>query len=149
MKDDTRDPLRQKRLKRVLYLLTFTVIISLTTLALRGPYISNALKRIILPELQAAFGQKVIVQKIYINIFPLFIEAKGLKVFDEDGNRILIANRVKGYVELSGLLSKRLSIQRLVIKEPDISTNREQLDEVIKVSKHISEKIGRQHLRSR
>ena len=132
MKDDTRDPLRQKRLKRVLYLLTFTVIISLTTLALRGPYISNALKRIILPELQAAFGQKVIVQKIYINIFPLFIEAEGLKVFEEDGNRILIANRVKGYVGLSGLLSKRLSIQRLVIKEPDISTNREQLDEVIK-----------------
>ena len=140
MKDDTRDPLRQKRLKRVLYLLTFTVIISLTTLALRGPYISNALKRIILPELQAAFGQKVIVQKIYINIFPLFIEAKGLKVFDEDGNRILIANRVKGYVELSGLLSKRLSIQRLVIKEPDISTNREQFDEVIKSVKTYLEK---------
>ena len=52
----------------------------------------------------------------------------------------LIAKKVKGYVELSGLLSRHLSIQRLVIKEPDISTNREQLDEVIKSVKTYLEK---------
>jgi hypothetical protein len=140
MSDTIIDPLKRKKLRRLLYLLSFVVIIGLTTLILRGPYISNTLKKIILPELEAAFGQKVIAQKIYINIFPLFIEAKGLKVFDEDGNRILIANRVKGYFELSGLLSKRFSIQRLVIKEPDISTNRKQLDEIIKSIKTYLEK---------
>jgi translocation and assembly module TamB len=140
MSDTIIDPLKRKKLRRLLYLLGFVVIIGLTTLILRGPYISNTLKKIILPELEAAFGQKVIAQKIYINIFPLFIEAKGLKVFDEDGNRILIANRVKGYFELSGLLSKHLSIHRLVIKEPDISTNREQLDEIIKSIKTYLEK---------
>jgi hypothetical protein len=116
------------------------VIISLIMFISRGPYISNGLKRIILPELEAALGQKVIVQKIYINIFPLFIEAKGLKVFDEDGNRIVFAKRVKGYVGLSKLLSRQLSIQRLVIKDPDISTNRDQLDEIIKNVKTYIEK---------
>jgi len=140
VKDTIRDPLKRKKLRRLLYLLSFVVIIGLTTLILRGPYISNTLKKIILPELEATFGQKVIAQKIYINIFPLFIEAKGLKVFDEDGNRILITNRVKGYFELSGLLRKRLSIKRLVIKEPDISTNGEQLDEIIKSVKTYIEK---------
>ncbi len=140
MSETFRDPLKRKKLRRLLYLLSFVVIIGIATLVLRGHYTSNTLKKIMLPELETAFGQKVIAQKIYINIFPLFIEVKGLKVFDEDGNRILIANRVKGYVELSRLLSKRLSIQRLVIKEPDISTNRKQLNEVIESVKTYLEK---------
>lgn len=129
-----------KKIRKFLYLLTFAVIIGLVTFISRGPYISNELKRIILPELEAVFGQKVIAQKIYINLFPLFIEAKGLKVFDDDGNRILFSKRVKGYINLSGLLSRNLSIQRLVIKEPDISTNREQLENIINSVKTYIEK---------
>lgn len=129
-----------KKIRKFLYLLTFAVIIGLVTFISRGPYISNELKRIILPELEAVFGQKVIAQKIYINLFPLFIEAKGLKVFDDAGNRILISKRVKGYIDLSGLLSRNLYIQRLVIKEPDISTNREQLEKIINSVKTYLEK---------
>jgi len=129
-----------KKLRRFLYILTFAVIIGLITFISRGPYISNALKRTILPELEAMFGQKVIAQKVYINLFPLFIEAKGLKVFDDDGNRILFSKMVKGYIDLSGLLSRNLSIQRLVIKEPDISTNKEQLEKIINSVKTYLEK---------
>ncbi|MBI5188988.1 MAG: translocation/assembly module TamB domain-containing protein [Nitrospirae bacterium] len=132
-----------KGLRRVLYLLFFAIVIGLIIFISRGPHISNALKRIILPELEAAFGQSVIAQKIYINIFPLFIEAKGLKVFDENGNRIVFANRVKGYIELSGLLSRHLSFRRLVIKEPEISMNREQLDDVVRNIKAYLEKERR------
>lgn len=124
--------LKQKRLRRVLYLLFFAIVIGLIIFILRGPYISNALKRIILPELEAASGQRVIAQKIYINIFPLFIEAKGLKVFDENGNKILFAKRVKGYIEPFGFFNRHLSIQRLLIKNPDISTDRAQLEEIIR-----------------
>ncbi len=140
MKNLIRDPLSWKRLRTVLYLLIFTVIIGLVIFFLRGPYISNTLKRIILPELEAASGKRVLAQKIYINIFPLFIEARGLKVFDEDGNRIVTASRIKGYVELPGLLTRHLSIRRLVIKGTEISTNREQLDEIIKSIKTYLEK---------
>jgi translocation and assembly module TamB len=129
-----------KKGRRILYLLIFMVIISLIIFISRGTYISNSLKRIILPELEAALGQKVIAQKIYINIFPLFIEARGLKVFDDDGNRIVFARRVKGYIGLSKLLNRQLSIQRLVIKDPDISTNKDQLGEIIKSVKTYLEK---------
>ncbi|MEW6213681.1 MAG: translocation/assembly module TamB domain-containing protein, partial [Nitrospirota bacterium] len=138
-----------KRLRKVLYFLTFVVIIGIIIFISRGPYISNALKRIILPELETASGQRVIAQKIYINIFPLFIEAKGLKVFDENGNRILFANRVKGYLEPSGLLDRHLSIRRLVINNPDISTNSEQLELVIKSVKAYLEKERRRVLKVR
>jgi len=39
-------------------------------------------------------------QSITLNLFPLFIEAKGIKVFDE-GIEIVHLPRVKGYVEAS------------------------------------------------
>jgi translocation and assembly module TamB len=138
---------RRKKLIRVLYLLFFTIVIGLVLFISRGPHISNALKTLILPELEAAFGQTVLAQKIYINIFPLFIEAKGVKVFDESGNRILSAKRVKGYVELPGLLSKRLSIRKLVIKEPDISTDREKIIEVVKHFKAYLEEERKQAIK--
>ncbi|HYA11354.1 MAG TPA: AsmA-like C-terminal region-containing protein, partial [Thermodesulfovibrionales bacterium] len=132
MKDSTGEQQRQKKTKRVLYLLFLTIVIGLVIFISRGPYVSNALKRLILPELEAALQQKVIAKKIYINIFPLFIEARDLKVFDEDGKRILLAKRVKGYIEPIGLLRKRISILRLVIKEPNLSSDRKHLDDIIK-----------------
>ncbi len=106
MEDSIGEPQRQKKTKRVLSLLFLTIVIGLVIFISRGPYVSNALKRLILPELEAALQQKVIAKKIYINIFPLFIEAKDLKVFDEDGKRILLANRVKGYIEPLGSLKE-------------------------------------------
>ncbi|MBM4140220.1 MAG: hypothetical protein FJ242_01805 [Nitrospira sp.] len=131
---------RRQRLRRILFLLVIAFIIGLVIFVSRGPHISNTLKKLILPELEVALGQKVIAQKIYINIFPLFIEVKGLRVFDEDGTKILLANRVKGYLSLSGLLNRHISIRRLVIKEPDISTDSKQLNEVIKNIKAYLEK---------
>ncbi|MFA4828906.1 MAG: hypothetical protein WC594_06780, partial [Thermodesulfovibrionales bacterium] len=93
-----------KKLKRIIYLSLGVLFIGIIIFVSRGPYISNALKRIILPELENMSGRKVIAQKIYFNLFPLFIEARGLKFFDEEGNRVLTAERVKGYVGLSGIL---------------------------------------------
>ena len=143
MKNSIGEPQRQKKTKRVLSLLFLTIVIGLVIFISRGPYVSNALKRLILPELETALQQKVIAKKIYINIFPLFIEAKDLKVFDEDGKRILLANRVKGYIEPLGFLRKRISIRRLVIKEPNLSSDKGHLDEIIKNVKAYLEKEGR------
>ena len=99
---------------------------------LRGPHISNTLKKVILPELELATGKRVIAQKIYINIFPLFMEAKDLKVFDDDGNKILLAKRVKAYLDISGLFSRSLTIRRLVIREPVIEASQEQAEAIEK-----------------
>ncbi|MFH0933460.1 MAG: AsmA-like C-terminal region-containing protein, partial [Nitrospirota bacterium] len=143
MKNSIEEPQRRKKRVRVLYLLFFTIVIGLVIFVSRGPHISNALKKLILPELEAALQQKVIAKKIYINIFPFFIEAKDLKVFDEEGKRILFSKRVKGYIEPLGLLRKHISIRRLVVKEPNLSSDKGHLDEVIKNVKAYLEKQGR------
>jgi hypothetical protein len=59
----------------------------------RGTYISNYLKKLILPELSEATGREVMARKISVNIFPLFIEARELRVFDH-GNEVLRIPRI-------------------------------------------------------
>jgi len=132
MEDSVEKTEKRKRISKILYLSFFVIVIGIVIFISRGPYVSNALKRLILPELEAASGQRVIAKNIYINIVPFFIEAKGLKVFDEDGKRVLLAKRVKGYIEPLGLLRSNLSIRRLVIKESMITTDSEKIDELVR-----------------
>ena len=115
-----------QKLKKQAFLIAGAIIFVILAIVLRGPHVSNALKKLILPELGAATGRRVIASKIYINIFPLFIEAKDIKVFDENGKKLFLAKRVKAYLGLSGLMSKTLTMRRLVIKEPRVQADEEQ-----------------------
>ncbi len=117
-------------IRKAALVLAPVLIIGILILVLRGPNISNALKKGILPEIEMMLGRKVIAQNIYLNVFPLFIEAKGLKVFDEHGEKVLVADRVKAYLELSGLFDRLLTIRRLVVKEPVISVSRKQAEDI-------------------
>lgn len=119
-----------EKLKRYSLLIMVLLIVVAIGLALRGTHVSNTLKKVILPELELATGKRVIAQKIYINIFPLFIEAKGLKIFDDEGNKILLAQRVKAYLDISGLFSRTVTIRRLVIREPVIEASQEQAEAI-------------------
>ncbi|GAB4482574.1 MAG: translocation/assembly module TamB domain-containing protein [Thermodesulfovibrionales bacterium] len=112
-----------RKIKRLWLPAALAVIAIVLAVFLRGPHISNALKRMILPEFEAALGQHVIAQKIYVNLFPLFIEAKGVKVYDEQGKRILLAKRVKAYVDLSGFLQREMRIRRLVLRDLALNTD--------------------------
>jgi translocation and assembly module TamB len=128
-----------ERLKLIKYILITALLIGVAIFVFRGPYISNALKKVILPELANMTGHNVVAQEIYLNIFPLFIEAKGLKIFDEEGNKVLTAERVKGYIELSGILRKELFLRRLSIKDPEIWTDKDKLNDIIgKVKEYLS-----------
>lgn len=116
--------------KRIISIAILAILLGISFYALRGPNISNALKKVILPELELMTGRKFITQKIYINIFPLFVEMKNVKAFDDNGNRIFSAERVKGYVGISGLLRKEIVMRRLVIKGPVIQSDRGQVEEI-------------------
>ncbi len=116
--------------RKLLYVAAAALLCGIFLYASRGPNISNALKKIILPELENATGRKFIAQKIYINLLPLFVEIKGLKSFDDNGEKILDVQRVKGYIGLSGLIRKKLIVRRLVLKEPELRTDRKQLEEI-------------------
>lgn len=130
-----------KKIRKISCLIVLGLLLGIAAMALRGTHISNVLKREILPELEMATGHKVIAQKIYVNIFPLFIEAKEIKIFDEDGNRILLAKRVKGYLDISGIFYKSVKIRRLVIKEPVITVERHKAEEIIgNIKTYLSQK---------
>ncbi|TAN40906.1 MAG: hypothetical protein EPN25_06130 [Nitrospirae bacterium] len=120
----------KRRVKKTALLLAPLLVAAIVFGLLRGPNVSNALKKGLLPELELMLGRKVIAQKIYLNIFPLFIEARGLKVFDEKGERLLTAQRVKAYADISGLFNRQLTLRRLVIKEPEIVINRKQAEDI-------------------
>ena len=117
--------------KKAVYFFIAVFIISLLIIVVRGEVVSNALQDVILPELEDATGQKVTVQKIYLNLFPLFIEVKGLKVADGSGRQILYSKKVKGYIDLTGILSRHITLRRLLIEEPSISTDRITIENII------------------
>ena len=77
-------------------------------------------------------GQRITVGIIHVNPFPLFADAREIRVFDDAGKDILVANRVKCYVDLTGLASKYLTIRLLVISEPKISADRPKVEEIVR-----------------
>jgi autotransporter translocation and assembly factor TamB len=117
--------------KKAIALLIIVLLASGLVLFLRGPYVSNMLKRAILPELGAAIGREVVAQKIYFNLIPLFVEAKGVKAFDGAGERVFAAERIKGYISLSGIFRGEIGIRRIAVKAPAVWTDREQASEVL------------------
>ncbi|MBI5101756.1 MAG: translocation/assembly module TamB [Nitrospirae bacterium] len=130
----------KRRIKKAALLLVPVLILGTAMFLLRGPNVSNALKKMVLPELELMLGRRVIAQRIYLNIFPLYIEARGLKVFDDKGERVMVSERVKAYMNISGLFSRRLIIRRLVIKGPDLILSKDKADEIaVNIEKYLAE----------
>lgn len=130
-----------KKIRKISCLIALGLLFGIAVMVLRGPHISNSLKRIILPELEMATGQKVIAKKIYVNLFPLFVEAKEVKMFDDKGNRVLLAQRVKAYLDISGIFDKTIKIRRLVIKGPVGAVDRQKTKEIIdNIKTYLSQK---------
>lgn len=98
---------------------------------LRTQYVSDTLKGIILPEIEGILSSKASTDKIYINPFPLFIGIDELKVHNEDGQEILHAKKIRGYIGFFELFNKRILIKRLAFKEPVIALQKQKLDEII------------------
>lgn len=116
-------------IKKILVLAAAATAVVSVFIFFRGPHVSNMLKKLILPELSAAAGKEVMAEKIYVNIFPLFLEAKEVKVFDR-GAELLHIPQVKGYIEVTGLLRKELVLRRLVVREPRLKADASQLEEL-------------------
>jgi len=129
-----------KRIIRYIFIITVFLFIGLVFFLTRSSYVSNKLKGMIIPELETVSGRKITIEKIYINIIPFFIEAKDLKAFADDGSAILTANKVRGYIDLLNLIERNISIQRLIFKDPQIISEREEIEEIINNIKTYSEK---------
>ncbi|MBI5056569.1 MAG: translocation/assembly module TamB domain-containing protein [Nitrospirae bacterium] len=97
----------------------------------RGPYLSNSAKRIIIPVLENATQERIIIDNAVVNAFPFYIQAKGLKMFDRDGNRLLLVTRARAYIDLLGLLTGDIKIRKLTVKEPNLTVDEEELKRIM------------------
>ena len=82
-----------KKIRKISCLIAFGLIIGIVAVFLRGPHISNALKKIILPEIEMATGHKVIAQKIYINIYQLYELKQATRPGSNNNNKREAARR--------------------------------------------------------
>ena len=139
----------RQKLKNVILVFFSAVVLFLVIIFLRGPYISDILKSVILPELEDVSGQKLTTDKIFVNLFPLFVEAKGLKVLNADGTRMLSAGKVKGYVNPAGLLGREIVIRRLAVDGLNVTTSRQDIEKVIRHVKAYLEKEKKSALKAK
>ncbi len=58
------DDTKRNNIRKFAYLMPLAVLIGVAWFMLRGPYLSNALKKVILPELELMTGEKVIARRI-------------------------------------------------------------------------------------
>ncbi len=138
---DNKEELNQRKPRRVLIiLLVVAIVFGLSTFILRGAYISNTLRSAIVPELEEMTGKKIGIRKIYLNLLPLYIQGEEISVTDENNAGILNAKRVKGYIDLSGLLNRNIVIRRLVVRDPEIVAERKKIEEIISRIKTYLEK---------
>lgn len=133
------DDLNRKKINRVIYLLAAAFFCAAIVFALNGTHFSNVLKKALLPEMEMATGRKVFARKISVNIFPLFAEATDVKIFNEAGEKIVMVKSAKAYVDLCGFLSRQIVLRRIVIKDPEISLQRKETEELIgNIKKYLS-----------
>ena len=105
--------------------------IGLIFFLLRGPYLSNSIKRIVIPVLENATRERIIIDKAVINLFPFYLQAKGFKLFDKDGNRLLWITKTRVYIDVLGLLSHEIRVRKLTLLEPDLTASDEDIKRIL------------------
>jgi len=108
-------------------------------LFLRSTGFSNYLKRAAFTEFEASTGFQLMADRVILNLFPLYLEAKEVKLLDEAGERALAAKSVKAYVSPGRLLARTIFIKRLVLNSPDASLTPERLNRIISLLKEKKE----------
>ncbi|VAX29009.1 hypothetical protein MNBD_NITROSPIRAE02-1200 [hydrothermal vent metagenome] len=104
--------------KKILLFISALVLVILITGAffyIRSPFMSNHLKRIILPELSRISGQRVTSRRIYINLFPFFAGVDDLLVADNEGKKIFSIKKARFYIELLPLLRREVYVSVVAI----------------------------------
>jgi translocation and assembly module TamB len=136
----------QNKLMRRLFKLAIVVFfVALVFFLLRGPYLSNSIKRVIIPVLEDATGEKIIIDKAVINLFPFYLQTKGFKIFDEEGNKLLRVTKMRAYIDVPSLFSKKIRIKRLTVKEPELTTDSKTLEKIGKSIEEYTKKEGGGH----
>jgi autotransporter translocation and assembly factor TamB len=114
--------------KKVLFVLFLAVALAVFVRVLRGPFVSDYLRRTVLADITRATGYQVDVERIFIKPLPLVVEARGVTVAGPDKREVLRSKGIKAYVNLSSLFSGHVTIQRLSVLEPTASGDRKDFE---------------------
>ena len=127
----------------IIYIAILILILGLSLLyVVKGHDTATTIKGLILPELELITGKKFVAEDIVVNMLPLFVEMQGVKVFDDKGNEILAAEGIRGYIGISGLIKNEIILRRLVINDPEIHSNRKQIEDIIaNIKENIAKEI--------
>jgi hypothetical protein len=122
----------KSRKSKLLKALGLTVLcVGILFFLLRGPYLSNSIKRILIPVLENATRERILIDKAVINLFPFYVQGKGLKMFDTDGNRLLWITKTRVYIDVLGLLSKEIRVRKLTLLEPTATMGEHDLQRIV------------------
>lgn len=119
-----------KTKKRRWFFLTILPVIfvfALIFFLLRGPYLSNSIKRVLIPVLENATGERIVTDHAVINLFPFYLQVKSIRVVDSDGNRLLWVTKTRAYIDLFALLHGEIRVRRLTLKEPKLTASKNDL----------------------
>ena len=125
--------MERKKLKKLAGILLLTAALAGGYVFLRGPLVSDCLKTSVSAQFASATGYELKAGRLYANLFPFYVGAKDLKVLDGAGGAVLSAKGVKAYVDLSGLLEKKVIISRLVLFRPDITATRRRVEHFLRL----------------
>jgi translocation and assembly module TamB len=113
------------------YSLILIAVLALVFFLLRGPYLSNYIKRILIPGLENVTSERILIEKAVINLFPFYIQTKGFKMFDAEGNRLLWITKARAYIDIASLLSGEVRIRKLTLKEPDMTVKKRDIERIL------------------
>ncbi|MBI5408971.1 MAG: translocation/assembly module TamB domain-containing protein [Nitrospirae bacterium] len=130
--------MQSKLKKRLIITLIAVFSTALLFFIFRGPYLSNSAKRVLIPILENVTRERVLIDKAVVNVFPFYVQAKGLKVFDKDGNKLLWVTKTRAYIDLLGLLSREIRIRKLTVKEPELTVDEAALKRITENFKRVT-----------
>lgn len=139
---------KTKSILRYLAIGVLSLILILVFLFIpENPYLSNYLKKLILPELQSVTGYPATAEKIYLHIFPLYAGVKDLKFIDEKGEVVARIGLIKVYPEISSFVFRRPVIRRILIKEPFFLMNKDRIEFIKEnIRGHLGKTVGGRQL---
>ncbi|MBI4843245.1 MAG: translocation/assembly module TamB domain-containing protein [Nitrospirae bacterium] len=121
----------QRNNKKIIIRLLFVLLLlGIVHFLFRGPYLSNSIKRVIIPVLEEATGKHVIMDKAVINLFPFYLQGKSVKFYDDEGKTLLWITKSRIYLDPLGLLSKDITIRRVILTEPEARASENELSEI-------------------
>ena len=130
--------IKSRKAKAATILGSMILAIGILFFLLRGPYLSNSIKRVIIPVLENATRERIVIDKAVINLFPFYVQAKKFKLLDKNGNMLLWISKARVYIDMLGLLSNEIRVRKLTFKKPALTASDKDLKRIIENLKRSS-----------